>query len=201
MFDLKGLISGWWARHKARGYVKRLEDEAADELLEGLLKMMKLAFWLSPDYRRNIENFTGSYRFQDKDGGVNVLVKFHNGDMTFSSKDPDPEANVTVIFTDSKALMNFLLADFGEALRNFLSADTRVLWDILHANFGHGLRDFLLARNQALRDFLGAFKKDILKVMETNEVRVIGNLNYLYKFGFMANHPIHRLLNLANKLT
>jgi hypothetical protein len=106
-----------------------------------------------------------------------------------------------VTFKDSAALLNFLLGDFDKALRNFVHADTQVVWDLVHLNFGLGLRNFLLAHNQAFRDFLGAFKKDILKVLETNEVRVIGNLNYLYKFGFLANHPIHRLLNLANKLS
>ena len=37
--------------------------------------------------------------------------------------------------------------------------------------------------------------------MEKNQLRVSGNLNYLYRFGFLANHPIHQLLVLANKLT
>lgn len=188
MFDLKGFFSS-------------LDDEAADELLEALLKLMKLAFWLDPDYARNIKDFTGSYRFQDQDGGVNVLVKFDHGEMKFRSQDPTPEANVTVTFKDSKALLNFLLADFGDALRKFLQNDRRFWGDLFHADFGHTLKDFMFAHGQLLRNFLLGFKKDILKTLLENQIHVTGNLNYLYKFGFMANHPIRRLLNLANELT
>jgi hypothetical protein len=55
--------------------------------------------------------------------------------------------------------------------------------------------------SNALQRFLLAVKKDILRVVLNNEIQVTGNLNYLYKFVFMANHPIHGLLNLENKLT
>lgn len=205
MFDLKELLFGLKFRG-ARRYVKSLEDEAAGdkaagELLEALLILMKLGFWLDPGYGRSIKDFTGSYRFQDQDGGVNVLVKFDNGEMKFSSKDPTPEANVTVTFKDSEALLNFLLADFDEALRKFLEDKRRAWWHIFHADFSHALNDCMLAHSQALRSFLLGFKKDILKVLLENQIHVTGNLNYLYRFGFLANHPIRRLLNLANKLT
>ncbi len=197
---LQGCINGWLARHKARRFVASLKDEAGEEFLEGLLMLMKLAFWLDQDYGRNIEDFTGSYRFKDRDGSVNVLVKFHNGKMEFNSKEHDSAANVTVTFKSGKALMNFLLADFGQELQNFLLADSHVLQHILDFDFGHGLQDFMLAHNQAFKGFLLSFKKDILKVLLKNEIQVSGNLNYLYKFGFMANHPIRRVLNLANKV-
>jgi hypothetical protein len=150
MFDLRGFI----VRFTGKRFLKRLEDEETEEFLKGLLRLMKLAFWLDPGYRRNIENFTGSYRFKDKDGGVNVLVRFHNGTMKIS-EDPVPEVNVMVTFKNSQALMRLLLS----------------------------------------------LKKDILNSLLNNEVLVTGNLNYLYKFVFMANHPIHPLLNMANKLS
>ena len=133
---------------------KTLEGEATEWFLEVLLFVMRVLFLISPNYRKNIKNFTGSYRFKDKEDNVNVLVKFYDGDMEIS-EDPAPQTDVTVTFKDSEALRNFLLA----------------------------------------------FKKDILKVLLHNEIQVNGNLNYLYKFIFMANHPIHPLLNLANKLT
>ncbi len=56
-------------RFFGKRFLKRLEDETTEEVLKGLLRLMKLAFWLDPLYRRNIEDFTGSYRFRDKDGG------------------------------------------------------------------------------------------------------------------------------------
>ncbi len=198
MFDLKELPF-WFRFRGARRYVKSLDDEVPDELLEALLSLMKLTFWFDPEYRRNIENFTGSYRFQNQAGGVNVLIKFDNGEMKFSSKDPTPKANVTVTFKDSQALLNFLLADFDDALRKFLQDDCRFWGDLWHADFGHALKDFMFAHGQALRNYLLAFKKDIIKVLIENQIHITGNLNYLYKFGFMANHPVRQLLNLANK--
>ena len=49
----------------------------------------------------------------------------------------------------------------------------------------------------ALMRFLLAEKKDILQSLLNNEVQIAGNLNYLYKFGFMANHV---LLDYTGKL-
>jgi len=42
---------------------------------------------------------------------------------------------------------------------------------------GRSLMNFLLSRN-----------KDILRGLLNNEINVTGNLNYIYKFAFMANH-------------
>ena len=52
-----------------------------------------------------------------------------------------------------------------------------------------------------LRDLLLAIKTDVLQVILKNQVLVEGNYNYLYKFGFMANHPILPLLKLVNELS
>jgi hypothetical protein len=41
---------------------------------------------------------------------------------------------------------------------------------------------------RSLRDYIIAPKKDILNSLLHNEINIIGNFNYLYKFGFMANH-------------
>jgi hypothetical protein len=133
---------------------KTLEGEATEWFLEVLLFVMRVLFLISPNYRKNIKNFTGSYRFRDRAGNVNVMVSFHDGHMKVS-EDPVPQTDVMVTFKSPTALRNFLLA----------------------------------------------FKKDILRVLLHNEILVTGNLNYLYKFIFMANHPLHPLLNLANELT
>ena len=90
---------------------------------------------------------------------MNYLVKFHNGDMEFGSKDRVSKADMTVTFRTSEVLLNFLLADFGEALRKFLQADSLVLRDLLHFDFGQGLRDLLFAHSQGLRDFLVPSKR------------------------------------------
>ena len=41
---------------------------------------------------------------------------------------------------------------------------------------------------RSLISFLLSQKKDIFRSLLNNEVRVMGNLNYIYKLGFMANH-------------
>jgi hypothetical protein len=45
----------------------------------------------------------------------------------------------------------------------------------------------------ALRKFLFSRDQDILASILANEVTVDGNLNYIYKFGFMARDLVHRL--------
>ena len=42
--------------------------------------------------------------------------------------------------------------------------------------------------DRALRDFLLAEKPDLLNALLTQSFTVDGNLNYIYKFGYMANH-------------
>ncbi|MEJ2226191.1 MAG: pyruvate formate lyase family protein [Syntrophobacterales bacterium] len=187
-------------RLKAGKFLKSLEDEATDALLKTLLGFMKLAFWWDPDFRRNnIEAFTGSYRFMDRGDKVNILVEFNKGEMKFSSKKPNPKADVDVIFTDSAAILKFLVGDFLVVLENLVLADSLLVWDLVHFNFGSGLRNFLVAQDKALKGFVRAFKKDVLKAMLHNEFQVIGSHDSLYKFGFMANHPIRGLLKLGNK--
>ena len=45
----------------------------------------------------------------------------------------------------------------------------------------------------ALRDFMFSRDQDILNSLLANDVEVDGNLNYVYKFGFMARDLGHRL--------
>jgi hypothetical protein len=45
----------------------------------------------------------------------------------------------------------------------------------------------------ALRSFIFSGDQDILDSLLKNEVEVDGNLNYVYKFGFMARDLAHRL--------
>jgi hypothetical protein len=46
----------------------------------------------------------------------------------------------------------------------------------------------LFKDERSLRDFIIAPKKDILNSLLHNEINISGNFNYLYKFGYMANH-------------
>lgn len=56
-------------------------------------------------------------------------------------------------------------------------------WDVMVTFENHtALRNFLFSRNQ-----------DILNSILSNEVEVEGNLNYIYKFGFMARDLAKRV--------
>lgn len=122
---------------------KRLEIclslELAEEFLKILLEVMKMTFVFDHDYRKNIEGFTGRYLFRSQDHAIAVSAVFMGGEMEITEEEV-PNPNVTVIFKDGKALMNFLLSG----------------------------------------------NPDILGSMLRQEVTPEGNLNYLYKFAYMA---------------
>ena len=120
-------------------FIKCLESEFAEEFLEAVLGFMKILFLMDHDFRKNILNFNGRYQFKSRDGSITVAAIFRDNGMEVSEEEiTDPD--ITVIFKDSKALMNYLLAP----------------------------------------------KPDVLGSMLRQEVTLHGNLNYLYKFAFMA---------------
>ena len=131
-----------WQRKRAeRRLEKCLTGEAAEGFLQVILSLMRLAFKLDKDFRRNITGFEGAYQFRSRDNTVTVAAVFDGKDMAVK-KTIFPEANVSVIFKDGRALLNYLL-----------STD-----------------------------------RDILRMLLNNEVVLKGNVNYMMKFGYMANH-------------
>ena len=131
----------WWKRRIERQYLKCLESEIAEEFLELLLKLMRLAFKVDRDFRRDIDGFTGRYQFRSVDDSVTMAALFTGRDLKVKEElIPDP--HITVVFKNGRALMNYLL-----------STD-----------------------------------RDILRLMLNNEVVVKGNVNYMFKFGYLANH-------------
>jgi hypothetical protein len=133
-------------------FLGSVEAETAETILEGLLLFMKTRFLIDPimigsNFRENIDGFDAKYQFRSKSGDINVLLKFHDGDMDWEES-LSPDVNASLEFKDGHALVNYLF--------NYL-----VLQD-----------------------------RDFLKSMTKNEIRVSGNLNYLYKFLFMANHML-----------
>ena len=84
-----------------------------------------------------------------------------------------------------------------EARYLFKTRDNEVTVSVLFENNRMKVREkiiegtnvTLIFRNQkALRDFLFSPKPDILGGLLRQDVTFDGNLNYLYKFAFMANH-------------
>lgn len=56
-------------------------------------------------------------------------------------------------------------------------------WDVM-VTFRNG---------KAFRDYIFSEKQDIFNSISENAVEVDGNLNYIFKFGFIAQHVAHKL--------
>jgi len=130
---------------KLRDLLLGLNPEIVEDFLILLLNVMSLALWINKDYRRNIEGFRGKYKFTSKDRKICVSAVFKrspifNGDYLKVSDENLSDADVTVIFKNSKALMSLLLSP----------------------------------------------KPDILGTLLRDEVSVAGDVNYIFKLGFMA---------------
>lgn len=120
---------------------KDIENGVSDNVLELLLKIMKLAFWLDDDYRKNIERFHARYAFRSQDGGIAASAIFYNGKMDVKSQEIQ-ETNATIIFKDGKALWELLLADDPNIFEFILSND---LW--FEGNFNYILKFAYMARH------------------------------------------------------
>jgi len=138
---LLNLFRRWQRKRVEPRFLQCLQSEAAEEFLELILKLMSLAFKLDADFRRNIKGFTGRYQFRNLDNSVTIAAIFTGKGLKVKER-LIPDADVSVIFKDSKSLMNYLLAT----------------------------------------------DRDILRLMLNNEVVLNGNVNYIFKFGYMANH-------------
>jgi hypothetical protein len=150
-----------------------LEDEIAEEVLEAMLYLMNRKLSKDPDYRRNIEGFQGTYFFKTEDLGATVLVEFKNGQMRETenvTEEDSAKADIVVTFKNGKAFMEFLFAPLKGILKD--SFDEEIGVDRPHTF-------------------------DVMENIRKNEVNVTGNLNYFYKFGFMANHF---LLDIQKKI-
>lgn len=139
---LLNIFRRWRRRVLTSRFMKCLHDQATEGFLTLLLKLMRLAFKLDKNFRRNIEGFTGKYQFKTRDNSVLTAVTFTGKDMKVKKDRTIPDPDITVIFKDSQSIMDYLLA--GDS--------------------------------------------DILKLVLNNEVVLDGNMNYLMKFGYMANH-------------
>lgn len=93
-----------------------------------------------------------------------------------------------------------------EATYVFRSADGRVGSTAVFANGDLKVKDNAVEHGwtirvtfksaKALRNFLFSKDQDILDSLLKNEVTTEGNINYLYKFGYLAKHLLHNLPSL-----
>ena len=136
-----------------------IKDEAGEAAFEALLGYMQGRL-KDPKFSRYVGDFTGRYQFRSRDGCMALLVRFENGNLE-KSEEINRDVDVTVEFKDGGALMKFLLRPARAILEDLVDDKPGV-------DRPHTL--------------------DILQSLLNNEVRVTGNLNYLYRFGFIANH-------------
>jgi hypothetical protein len=102
---------------------------------------MGLVFCLDGDFRRHIKNFNGRYLFRSLDHQITVSAVFENNRLKVTEQEIS-DTHMTVVFSNAKALMGFLLSP----------------------------------------------RPDILGSMLRQDITIDGNLNYLYKFAYMARH-------------
>lgn len=106
----------------------KLESEFMDDILNLLLRMMKLLFALDKGYRRNIENFEASYVFVSS-GTLVASVKFSKGKMTvLKSELQNP--NIKVFFKDGHTIKNFLLSDNPDIISLMLANELSYIGNI-----------------------------------------------------------------------
>lgn len=116
------LLRKYRANFIRKKFIKVLESEFVEEFLDVLLNLMGIMFCIDKDFRRNIEGFDAKYMFMDRSGEITVSAVFKNSKLKVSEK-PITDANVTIIFKDEKALMNFLLSPKPDILNAILNQD------------------------------------------------------------------------------
>lgn len=114
------VLRRWWRGRVERQLLRCLQNEAAEEFLKLLLRLMALAFKVDADFRRNIQGFTGKYQFASADGTVAVTALFDGKGLRVKEGTlPDPDVSVT--FKDSRSLMNYLLSTDRDILKLLLN--------------------------------------------------------------------------------
>ncbi len=105
-----------------RRFVACIQSEFAETFLDVLLNLMSLLICVDKDFRRNLKDFDARYLFKSKDGTITVAAVFYKERLKVSKKQID-NTNVTVIFKDQKALMNFLLSSQPDIFNAILNQE------------------------------------------------------------------------------
>jgi len=100
--------------------------------------------------------------------GYRQNIKDFSGRYVFDTRDNRVDVAASAVFKDGNMIVH------EEALSQ---------WDV----------KVTFENPQALRDFLFSGGQDIVDSLLKNKVEVDGNLNYIYKFGFMTRDLEHRL--------
>lgn len=167
----------WWTLRFERRLNKFIQeevtddmaDELAEEFLKALLRSMSLQFKLDAKYHENIESFKAKIQFSSKNARKRSwwqrLFWWKHGSIA-----------VLAIF-DGK---NMKVKELRDHIPDKDLAAEKVDVSVQFKN-GKALINYLY-------NMLRSEKSDILRLVMNHEVVVRGNPNYLFKFGYMANH-------------
>jgi hypothetical protein len=146
-------------------------------LMETVLELglfgMQAMFRFMPDCRRQIQNFTGRYLIFTRGGEISVPLVFEDGVMRLPA---------------SPRLWTRAVSRFRGETQSPLQTMKA------HAKLEFKDGGTLLAY---LKGYIFGGNRDFLMGVVNNQVTPHGNLNYIFKFGFMVNHL---LLKLTGKL-
>jgi hypothetical protein len=142
---LQRIVNGVLLRpFRARCIGRRLANigaELGEELIKVLLRGIRLALLLDPDFRKGLKTFKGRYLFKSRESEIEVEAVFDRGRVTWSER-PKGRHHATLVFKNPGVLWHLLLSG----------------------------------------------RPDLLGAMLQQDVTFDGNLNYLYRFAYMANH-------------
>jgi hypothetical protein len=110
-----------------------LEEQAADDFLEILLKVMSLTFFVDKDFRQNIEGFSAQYVFKDKQGAVYAAAVFGGNKLKVSNRKIE-QPTFTLIFRDGNSLIKFLLSPAPDILNALLNQEIDFFGNINYIN-------------------------------------------------------------------
>ena len=113
------------AKIEADKFLQTLQSEKAEGFLEVLLNLMSLVFYLDKDFKKNINNFNARYLFSSKDKKITVAAIFNDKRLKVS-KEEISDTNITVIFRNGKAIMDFLLSPKPDILGSLLKQDITI---------------------------------------------------------------------------
>ncbi len=148
---------------------KCLRDELAEEFLKTLLNLISLAIALDCSPVRRLLHWLTPGRVSKM--GPRDRLRHFDGAIEFRSR--DRQIRVVAAFGNNRLTVTELAPGEQPAER----ANIRVVFKDAAA-----LMNYLLPRGglDGKRDILGALLK--------NELVLDGNFNYIYRFGFLANH-------------
>ncbi|MEW6378526.1 MAG: hypothetical protein AB1611_02835 [bacterium] len=109
-------VQRWQFRKAKKKYQQCMAGESDETFPEVLFQVMDLLSQVSPDFRKNIQGFTGKYQFMSKENQVAFLATFDDDGLIIEEA-VSPEADITITFKDNQGIMNSLCSPRKDILK------------------------------------------------------------------------------------